>query len=110
VAPGHGQPFAGLAERVDALRDHHLQRNATIRGLVEQARDGLTANSVASQLFGERLRSVDDRRFALAETLAHLEHLRLRGALGRERRDACYHYLAAETGAEASEAEAAAEA
>ncbi|HZC06433.1 MAG TPA: MBL fold metallo-hydrolase [Ktedonobacterales bacterium] len=93
VAPGHGLPFAGLAERVDALREHHIERSAVIRGLVERAPSGLTANAVAGALFGERLRTVDDRRFALAETLAHLEHLRLRGLVQRERADGLYRYL-----------------
>ncbi len=95
VAPGHGLPFSGLAQRVDALRAHHIERSAIIRRLVERAPDGLTANAAASALFGERLRTVDDRRFALAETLAHLEHLRLRGLVRQERRDGLYRYLAA---------------
>jgi glyoxylase-like metal-dependent hydrolase (beta-lactamase superfamily II) len=99
VAPGHGLPFAGLAERVDALREHHIERSAAIRALVEAAPAGQTANDIASALFGERLRTVDDRRFALAETLAHLEHLRLRDQVRMERVGAVYHYLPAALGA-----------
>lgn len=95
VAPGHGLPFAGLAERADALREHHIERSGLIRGLVERQPEGATANEVASELFGARLRSVDDRRFALAETLSHLEHLRAQGLLHQERRDGLYRYLAA---------------
>jgi glyoxylase-like metal-dependent hydrolase (beta-lactamase superfamily II) len=95
VAPGHGLPFAGLAERADALREHHIERSGLIRGLVERQPNGATANEVASELFGARLRSVDDRRFALAETLAHLEHLRAQGLTQRERRNGFYRYLAA---------------
>jgi glyoxylase-like metal-dependent hydrolase (beta-lactamase superfamily II) len=93
VAPGHGLPFVGLAERADALREHHRERSGVIRGLVERAPDGLTANAVAGALFGERLRSVDDHRFALAETLAHLEHLRLRGLVRQERIGGVYRFL-----------------
>jgi glyoxylase-like metal-dependent hydrolase (beta-lactamase superfamily II) len=93
VAPGHGLPFVGLAERADALREHHIERSGVIRGLVEREPDGLTANAVAGALFGERLRSVDDRRFALAETLAHLEHLRLRGLVRQERLGGVYRFL-----------------
>ena len=93
VAPGHGLPFVGLAERADALREHHIERSGVIRGLVEREPDGLTANTVAGALFGERLRSVDDRRFALAETLAHLEHLRLRGRVRQERISGVYHFF-----------------
>ena len=99
VAPGHGLPFAGLAERVDALRAHHIERSAAIRALVEAAPAGQTANDIASALFGERLRTVDDRRFALAETLAHLEYLRLRDQVRMERVGAIYHYLPAALGA-----------
>jgi glyoxylase-like metal-dependent hydrolase (beta-lactamase superfamily II) len=95
VAPGHGLPFAALAERADALREHHIERSAAIRALVEAAPAGQTANDIASALFGERLRTVDDRRFALAETLAHLEYLRLRGQVQMERVAAVYHYLPA---------------
>ncbi len=95
VAPGHGLPFAGLAERADALREHHIERSAIIRGLVAESASGLTAYAVASALFGERLRSVDDRRFALAETLAHLEYLRARGQVRQIRHDDLYRYHSA---------------
>lgn len=106
VAPGHGLPFGApgmtpgmtLAERADALREHHIERSAAIRALVEAAPAGQTANEIASALFGERLRTVDDRRFALAETLAHLEHLRLRGGVRMERVGAFYRYLPAAPG------------
>jgi glyoxylase-like metal-dependent hydrolase (beta-lactamase superfamily II) len=94
VAPGHGLPSANLAQRADALRDHHIERSGVIRRLVEREPAGLTANAVAGALFGERLRTVDDRRFALAETLAHLEHLRAHGLVRQERRDGLYCYLA----------------
>lgn len=94
VAPGHGLPFAGLAERADALREHHIERSAIIRGLVERQPEGCTANDIAGELFGDRLRSVDDRRFALAETLAHLEHLRAQGRAQIERQDGIYRYRA----------------
>ncbi len=94
VAPGHGLPFTGLAARADALREHHIERSEIIRGLVARQPDGLTANAVASELFGARLRSIDDRRFALAETLAHLEHLRAHEQVRRQRCDSIYLYRA----------------
>ncbi len=95
VAPGHGLPFTTLAERVDALRAHHVERSAIILALVGRHSDGQTANAIASDLFGERLRSVDDRRFALAETLAHLEHLRAEGLVRQVRHADLYRYVAA---------------
>jgi hypothetical protein len=45
-------------------------------------------------LFGERLRNDDDRRFALVECLAHLEHLRLDGRIQRIERDELIVYSA----------------
>ncbi len=104
VAPGHRLPFATLAERVDALRDHHIDRSAMIRELIDGQPEGMSANTVASGLFGQRLRSVDDRRFALAETLAHLEHLRAHGYVRRELSDGLYTYFAARRSAIAKRA------
>ena len=94
VAPGHGLPFVSLAERADALRAHHLDRSERILALVARRPQGCAANTIASDLFGERLRSIDDRRFALAETLAHLEHLRAAGLVRQARHDGLYRYVA----------------
>jgi glyoxylase-like metal-dependent hydrolase (beta-lactamase superfamily II) len=79
VLPGHGRPFAGLAARADALRDHHEERAEQIVAILADAPspEGYSAMAVAEMLFGQRLHSDDDRRFALVESLAHLEHLRL---------------------------------
>jgi hypothetical protein len=45
---------------------------------------GAHAADLADALFEGRLRNADDRRFALAETLAHLEYLRYEGYVDRE--------------------------
>jgi glyoxylase-like metal-dependent hydrolase (beta-lactamase superfamily II) len=90
--PGHRAPILDLALRVDELRAHQRERSDAVRALVAQSANGAVASEVASVLFGARLRTVDDRRFAMAETLAHLEHLRLRGTLAREHRDNLYFY------------------
>ncbi|HEU5438109.1 MAG TPA: MBL fold metallo-hydrolase [Ktedonobacterales bacterium] len=81
VLPGHGRPFADLAARVDALHAHHQERSEQIAGILAAPPppEGHNAMTVAETLFGQRLRSEDDRRFALVESLAHLEHLRLAG-------------------------------
>ncbi len=93
--PGHRAPIVDLVARVNELRAHQRERSEAVHALVAAAdEDGAIAGNVASALFGVRLRTVDDRRFAMAETLAHLEHLRLRGHLRRERRDQLYIYLA----------------
>lgn len=96
VLPGHGRPFTDLAARADALHAHHLERGARVRDILaedmaedqaeDQAEDlgaGRSAAQVAARLFGDRLRTGDDWRFAVAETLAHLEHLRTHGQVER---------------------------
>lgn len=75
VLPGHGRPFSGLAARVDELRMHHEERSEIIRTLLADTPDGADAGTVAGVVFGARLRNADDWRFALVETLAHLEYL-----------------------------------
>ncbi|WIG59879.1 MAG: MBL-fold metallo-hydrolase superfamily [Ktedonobacterales bacterium] len=95
VLPGHGRPFTHLATRVDELREHHHERSEQILTLLRAQPEGMNSNSVAAALFGARLHSDDDRRFALVEALAHLEHLRLTGRATREDRDGhiVYHAL-----------------
>jgi glyoxylase-like metal-dependent hydrolase (beta-lactamase superfamily II) len=95
VLPGHRRPFTDLAGRVEELRRHHRERAASILALLAGSDGGLSAAQVAAALFGERLHDGDDRRFALVEMLAHLEHLRLRGAVTREERDGLIYYLGA---------------
>ena len=95
--PGHGRPFEGLAERAEELRIHHEERSALIHDIIagrKNSADGLTAYTVAGRLFGERLRSPDDWRFAIAETLAHLEYLRCAGHTTREERAGMHTYTA----------------
>ena len=86
VLPGHGRPFAGLRARADALRAHHEDRSDTVLRLVRES-GGIHAYALATSVFGERLRSIDDRRFALVEMLAHLDYLRHMGRVERDRRD-----------------------
>ena len=85
VLPGHGRPFVDLAARADALRAHHEERGERITAILAGAATsrGYSAMAVAEKLFGQRLHGDDDRRFALVESLAHLEHLRLAGRARR---------------------------
>jgi glyoxylase-like metal-dependent hydrolase (beta-lactamase superfamily II) len=81
--PGHGQPFADLLSRVDELLTHHEERATKTLALLATHPGGATAYALASDLFGGRLRGPDDYRFALVETLAHLEDLREQGRVER---------------------------
>lgn len=76
VMPAHGDPFTDLAGRVDEILAHHDARlDAVLGALGSRERD---AYGVARDLF-PKLRSAHEERFALAETLAHLRYLELRG-------------------------------
>jgi glyoxylase-like metal-dependent hydrolase (beta-lactamase superfamily II) len=76
VLPGHGPLFHDLAGRVDELSSHHQERLAKMHAALEQGPDGepATAYQVSQRVFAGEL-SDHQRRFALAETLAHLEYL-----------------------------------
>lgn len=71
--PGHRHPFTHFYERIDALLLHHEERLTTIAGLLSKA-GSLTAFEVCVALFGEKF-GVHQMRFAMCESLAHLDEL-----------------------------------
>jgi len=78
--PGHGEPVRDPAARARELAEHHRRRlEETHTALAEEPRTGY---EVSVALFGDEL-SPPQRRFAVAETLSHLEHLVLRGGAAR---------------------------
>lgn len=72
VFPGHGPLFHDLDGRIDELRLHHEERLDVMRESIDEG--PATAFEVARRIFPSDL-SDHQLRFALAETLAHLEHL-----------------------------------
>lgn len=76
VLPGHGPVFHDLDGRIAELELHHEERLTEMLAVI----DGVprTAHEVALAVFRETL-TIYERCFALAETLAHLEHLVLEG-------------------------------
>lgn len=91
VLPGHGKPFSDLAGRVDQLLEHHAERLDTIRRKL--IGEPATAYDLAARL---TWRGAEDgwarlepfqRRMALTETIAHLEHLLADGRVKREELD-----------------------
>jgi glyoxylase-like metal-dependent hydrolase (beta-lactamase superfamily II) len=69
---GHGPPITDPAGRARELQDHHRERlDVALSALVDGPR---TAYEVSLVVFGAAL-SPSLRRFALAESLAHLERL-----------------------------------
>ena len=77
---GHGPTIDDPPVRARELIEHHEERLAVTSDAVDRPR---TAYEVSLRLFPEDLAPVQ-RRFALAETLAHLEHLALRGRIHRD--------------------------
>jgi glyoxylase-like metal-dependent hydrolase (beta-lactamase superfamily II) len=72
VYPGHGEPIHDAAARARELIEHHRARlDETAGALSDEPR---TAYEVSLSLFGREL-SPTQRRFAVAETLSHLERL-----------------------------------
>ena len=76
---GHyGPELLGVRERAAELSAHHHARLAALEAAVRQGPG--TAYALTRQLFPHAL-SEPHLRFALAETLAHLEYLRIRSRL-----------------------------
>lgn len=78
VLPSHGPPFVELEGRIEEILAHHQARNAEV---LEQVREPRTAYEVARGLFGEL--APDSFLHALRETVAHLVHLQVEGAVER---------------------------
>ncbi len=76
VLPGHGPVFRDLDGRIGELADHHAERLDAMR--VEITAAPGSAYEISRKLFRGAL-TLQQRSFALAETLAHLDHLVLEG-------------------------------
>jgi glyoxylase-like metal-dependent hydrolase (beta-lactamase superfamily II) len=74
VLPGHGPLFHDLDGRIAELLSHHAGRLEAIRDVLE---DGPKTPYEVSRVVFRGTLTVYERSFALAETLAHLEHLAL---------------------------------
>jgi glyoxylase-like metal-dependent hydrolase (beta-lactamase superfamily II) len=72
VLPGHGPLFHDLDGRIDELISHHAERLEEMRRQIEDRPK--TPFEVSRKVFRYGL-SVYEQCFALAETLAHLDHL-----------------------------------
>jgi glyoxylase-like metal-dependent hydrolase (beta-lactamase superfamily II) len=78
VLPGHGPMITDLRGRIAQLAAHHEQR----LGVMAAAVNGrATPFSVSQQVFDFDTLSIHEKRFAVAETLAHLEYLAWQGRL-----------------------------
>ncbi|TCM97720.1 glyoxylase-like metal-dependent hydrolase (beta-lactamase superfamily II) [Paenibacillus sp. BK033] len=79
--PGHREPFAEFANRIQEIKQHHTRR---LDKLWEMLRVPNSAFEVCEHLFGGHLRTnPHNLRFAMSETIAHLHYLEKRGKLIR---------------------------
>jgi glyoxylase-like metal-dependent hydrolase (beta-lactamase superfamily II) len=75
--PGHRDPFADWRGRIAELTAHHVRRLDQMADLLVTP---TTAYEVCTATFGQRIAgNAHNLRFAMSETLAHLEHLVLEG-------------------------------
>ena len=80
VLPGHGPVFYDLEGRIDELLRHHEERLEVMHRELESGPK--TSFEVSGAVFRETL-TFYEQCFALAETLAHLDHLVLEGRAQR---------------------------
>jgi glyoxylase-like metal-dependent hydrolase (beta-lactamase superfamily II) len=87
--PGHKTLITDWDGRLDELYEHHLHR---LEKTLEAVSNGFkTGYEVAHHIFDTSRFTVHEWRFAVAETLAHLEYLRHRGQLTRDD-ESVWHY------------------
>jgi glyoxylase-like metal-dependent hydrolase (beta-lactamase superfamily II) len=97
--PGHGEPIHDPVRRAHELIEHHRERlDATEAALGDEPRSGY---EVSFDLFGSDLKPAA-RRFAVAETLSHLERLVLEGRAARREDVEIVAYTARQLGRRAS--------
>jgi glyoxylase-like metal-dependent hydrolase (beta-lactamase superfamily II) len=89
VLPAHGEPIVNAPERARELLDHHARRlQETATALADGPQ---TAFDISLALFGSDL-AATQRRFAVAETLSHLERLVAEGLARRHEDGRCVSY------------------
>ena len=90
--PGHGEPIEDPVGRARELQEHHRQRlEETVAALSSEPQTGY---QLSFALFGAEL-SASGRRFAIAETLSHLERLVHERAAQRQEVDGVVTYTGA---------------
>lgn len=80
VIPSHGEPFRDANTRIDEIIAHHDERLAAT---LQAVGNGSSVYEVFQKLFQWQL-TIHEIRFAVGETLAHLEYLRKQNLLVRE--------------------------
>ena len=87
--PGHGALVEHGSARAEQLVAHHQRRLADMLEVIDPT--GSSAWDVMEKVFRPNL-GPSEQRLALRETIAHLEHLRLKGRLAQVDRDGALRY------------------
>lgn len=88
VIPSHGKPFYNANKRIEEIIEHHHER---LEETLEKINGNHTIHRICDELFDFEL-TIHETRFAIGETIAHLEYLRQRGELTRSEVDGIWHY------------------
>jgi glyoxylase-like metal-dependent hydrolase (beta-lactamase superfamily II) len=88
VIPGHGPVFTDAQERIEELLRHHEERLSFV---CEQIKGEKTVYEISQALFS-RVLSVHEQRFAIGETLAHLNYLEAKGEIAVCREQGLHTY------------------
>jgi glyoxylase-like metal-dependent hydrolase (beta-lactamase superfamily II) len=87
--PGHRAPIDDWGGRIAELQAHHAHRLALMQA---QAAPGATVYAVAQHVFSFAGFTPHEIRFAIAETLAHLEHAQAAGGLRCDDREGVWWF------------------
>ena len=96
VHPGHEFSFTDLQGRVKEILDHHKERENEIVEIIDSGKH--TCYEIASKLrWGMQGLSWEQfpslhKRFAITETIAHVEHLRWNGKIRKAFENDCFVY------------------
>lgn len=100
VLPAHGEPFPDLGRRVDELLAHEQTRERQVLERLASAGTTSAADIARALPWTRKNRTFTElsdahQQFAVAETIAHLEHLRLRLRVKRDTSGATIQYASA---------------
>lgn len=80
VIPSHGKPFYGANKRIDEIIAHHEER---LEVTLDAIKRNSTVYDICQKLFPMEL-TIHETRFAIGETISHLEYLRNKSEIKRE--------------------------
>ncbi|WP_078427977.1 MBL fold metallo-hydrolase [Alkalihalobacterium alkalinitrilicum] len=88
VIPSHGKPFYNANQRIDEIIHHHKERIEETYDIIGQ---GINVIEACKKLFQKEF-TIHDVRFALGETVAHLEYLYHQKECTKELREGQWYY------------------